>query len=179
MMDAWREPFFWALLSMTALVAGDAIAANVLPRSRALGLAIIGSFMLGRTLLVLPFCAQPRFELAGATPLGLGLMLAGLAIMLPVLRVDFSTGPSPTEALRTSGVYGFVRHPGYLGSLLLGLGWAILFRSTIGVALTPVWWLASVFHALIEEASLERSHGAAYREYRARVPGRMLPGLPI
>jgi protein-S-isoprenylcysteine O-methyltransferase Ste14 len=178
-MEILRDPLFWAFFSMTALVAGDGIAANVLPRSRALGLVVIGSFMLGRTLLVLPFCAQPRFELVGATPLGIGLMLVGLAIMLPVLRVDFSTGPDASEGLRTSGVYGFVRHPGYLGSMLLGLGWSVVFRSSLGVALTPAWWLASVFHALIEEASLERAYGAAYREYKARVRGRMLPGLPI
>lgn len=173
------DPFFWAFFSMTALVAGDGIAANVLPRSRALGLCIISSFMLGRTLLVLPFCEQPRFAFAGATELGALVMGVGLVIMLPVLRVDFSTGPDSSEGLRTTGVYGLVRHPGYLGSMLLGLGWSVVFGSMIGVALTPVWWLASVVHALIEEASLERTYGSAYAEYKARVRGRLFPGLPI
>ncbi len=173
------DPLFWAFFSMTALVAGDAIAANALPRSRTLGLLIIGSFMLGRALLVLPFCEQPRFELAGANALALALMALGLALMLPVLRVGFSTGPDSREPLRTRGVYGLVRHPGYLGSLLLGLGWSVWFRSSLGVALTPVWWLASVMHARIEEASLERSYGEAYRAYKARVRGRLIPGLPV
>ena len=104
---------------------------------------------------------------------------AGAAILIPALRVHWTTGPDDSESLRTTGIYGFVRHPGYLGNVLLGLGWALIFRSTIGVALTAVWWLAFVLHAMIEEASLERTHGTAYLNYRARVRGRLLPGLPV
>ena len=72
-----------------------------------------------------------------------------------------------------------MRHPGYLGNVLLGLGWSLLFRSTIGVALTLAWWLAFVVHAMIEEASLERTYGSAYATYKGRVRGRLLPGLPV
>lgn len=172
-----RNPFFWAFVSATAIAAGDAIVANVLPRSRSLGALVVGTFMLGRTVLVLPFCPQPRFELAGLHwPLGLALMVVGVAVMLPILfRVEWTTAPDTTEGLRTTGVYGLVRHPGYLGNILLGLGWAVAFRSTIGVVLTAVWWLCFWLHALVEEASLERAYGADYQAYKARVPGRLLP----
>lgn len=182
-MEILRDPFFWAFVSLSAVAAGDAIVANVLPRSRVLGLLVISSFMLGRAILVLPYCPQPRFaEFDGS---GLHLLLgamaiaAGLALVLPALRVQFTTGPEASESLQTTGVYGFVRHPGYLGNVLLGLGWALLFRSTIGVALTGVWWLTFVLHAMIEEASLERTYGRAYSDYKTRVKGRLLPGLPL
>ena len=141
---------------------------------------VITTFMAGRTLLVLPFCPQPRFELAGLhLALGVGLMAAGSAIIIPALRVHWTTGPEATESLHTTGAYGFVRHPGYLGNVLLGLGWALAFRSTIGVALTLGWWLVFVLHAMIEEASLERTYGSAYTSYKSKVRGRLLPGLPL
>lgn len=179
-MEFLRDPFFWACISLAAGGAGNAIVSNVLPRSPLLGFLVVCTFMLGRTMLVLPYCSQPRFELAGLhVPLGIIAMAAGLALVIPVLRVKWTTGPDASETLRTSGLYGVVRHPGYLGNVLLGLGWALVFRSTIGVALTVVWWLGFVFHALIEEASLERTYGIAYRDYKARVRGRLLPRLPV
>ena len=58
-------------------------------------------------------------------------MAAGMAFLIPVFRVHWTTGPDESESLRTTGVYGFVRHPGYLRNVLLGLGWALVFRSTI------------------------------------------------
>ncbi len=180
MAEILRDPFFWAFVSMAGVGAGDAIVSNVVPRSRLLGLLVIGSFMLGRTILVLPLCPQPRFDLAGLhLPLGAVVMLLAIAILVPALRVHWTTGPDDSERLRTTGIYSFVRHPGYLGNVLLGLGWAVMFRSTIGVALTAAWWLAFVLHALIEEASLERIYGDAYASYKARVRGRLLPGLPV
>ena len=180
MTEILQEPFFWAFLSMAAIAPGDGIVSNVLPRSRVLGLLVIFGFMSGRTILVLPFCVQPRFESYGLhLPLAAVFIFAGIAILAPVFRVHWTTGPDDSENLRTTGIYGFVRHPGYLGNVLLGLGWSLLFRSTIGVALTLVWWPAFVVHAMIEEASLERTYGSAYATYKGRVRGRLLPGLPV
>ena len=174
------DPLFWALVSMAVAPAGDAIVSNVLPRSRLLGTLVVGTFMLGRTVLVLPFCSQPRFELAGFHWLVGGLTMAiALAVLVLSMRVGWTTGPKSDEELQTRGTFGLVRHPGYLGNLLLGLGWSVMFRSVIGVALTVVWWLVMVLHALIEEAALERTYGSAYTEYKARVPGRIIPGLPV
>ncbi len=179
-MEVLRDPFFWACMSLAAGAVGNAIVSNVLPRSQPVGFVVVASFMVGRTVLVLPFCVQPRLDIAGLhLPLGVAAMVGGIVLVIPVLRVQWTTGPEASEELRTTGLYGLVRHPGYLGNVLLGLGWALAFRSTIGVALTIVWWLFFVFHALIEEASLERTYGHVYREYKARVRGRIIPGLPV
>ncbi len=174
--DVLQDPLFWACVSLLALTAGNAIVANALPRSSVLGLAVIAGVMLSRFILVLPFCPQPRFELAGLHwPLGLALMVASGALLVPVFRVQWTTGPDASERLQTAGAYGLVRHPGYLGNILLGLGLAVSFRSTLGVLLTAFWYVGFLLHAMIEEASLERSFGEAYLAYKARVPGRILP----
>ena len=62
MNDVATNPFFWAFLSASMIAAGDGIVSNVLPRSRTFGALVVGTFMLGRTVLVLPLCPQPRFE---------------------------------------------------------------------------------------------------------------------
>jgi protein-S-isoprenylcysteine O-methyltransferase Ste14 len=99
--------------------------------------------------------------------------------MLPLLRIKPFTRPESSEMLSTGGVFGLVRHPGYLANVLLGLGFAILFASTIGVILTPVWIVAFWLHALIEEEALMEKHGPLYKDYMERVRSRLIPGLPV
>ncbi len=72
-----------------------------------------------------------------------------------------------------------IRNPIYAGELLMSFGLAIYFRSTIGVALGPVWWLALLIHIAKEEEQLERELGDVYFQYKKQVKGRILPGLPI
>jgi protein-S-isoprenylcysteine O-methyltransferase Ste14 len=63
--------------------------------------------------------------------------------------------------------------------LLFSLGIAVGFGSVIGVALIPAWWLAFLSIVLMEEASMERELGQAYRNYKQQVRGRIIPGLPV
>jgi len=72
-----------------------------------------------------------------------------------------------------------VRNPIYLADVLFSLGFAILFRSIIGVALVPVWWAGFLFVVLTEEETLVRTLGQCYLDYKQRVKGRILPGLPV
>src|SRR3984957_19729742 len=41
----------------------------------------------------------------------------------------------PEHQLVTSGVYGIIRHPSYLGLFVLMLGWRLAFRSGVGVVI--------------------------------------------
>jgi protein-S-isoprenylcysteine O-methyltransferase Ste14 len=175
------DPFFWAFVSMFAVVGGNAIQGSpVVGRSPLFGLVVVTTATLGRVVLVLPFVAQPRFGSAEALWLP-GLAIIGLSIltMLPLVRVKIFTRPNDSETLHTSGVFGLVRHPGYLANIIWGLGWAILFGSTIGVLLTPVWAAVFWLHALIEEDALLREYGEEYHAYMARVRSRLFPGVPI
>jgi protein-S-isoprenylcysteine O-methyltransferase Ste14 len=178
----YTNPFFWALLSMLGMVGATSLFArhglrhNILFVSFSLFLVTIG-----RAVLVLPFCTQPRFGIAGVQWLIGGVIVIGaLAIASgPIFVVEWWSPPRRGMRLVTSGIYGVVRHPIYLCEVLWPLGMAIMFGSIYGVVLTPVWWSAFLIHALSEETDLERALGAEYLEYRKKVRGRILPGLPV
>lgn len=174
------EPFFWAFLGMFAAVAGNAIQGSpVVGKNPYFGLVVVVTATFSRVVLVLPFVTQPRF---GDGPvlwaLGGSIIAVSLAIMAPLIKIKPLTRPKASETLYSNGVFGIVRHPGYLANTLWGLGWAVLFGSTIGLLLTPVWAAAFWFHALIEEEALQREH-ASYKEYMTRVRSRLIPGIPV
>ena len=176
-----NDPFFWALISMFGLVAAcSVVGSKKVGRNTVLGVLIVTIFNLGRFLLVLPFCDQPRFEIGGWHGLiGGTILVTGLIFCLPAFSIrPFNSANEKTE-LTTTGFYRIVRNPIYLGEVLLCLGWAILFRSSIGVFLVPLWWAGLLFLIIIEEENLERVFGQPYLEYKQRVRGRIVPGLPI
>ncbi len=72
-----------------------------------------------------------------------------------------------------------MRNPIYFGEILWCLGWAVLFRSGIGVLLVPLWWIGLLFHTLSEEEHLERILGQPYLDYKKQVRGRIIPKLPL
>ena len=79
--------------------------------------------------------------------------------------------------LVTTGPHRFMRHPGYAGFLLLGLGLAIGYSSTIGLVAVPVLLLPGLVYRIhAEEALLTTQFGEAYLEY-ARRTRRLLPGI--
>jgi len=70
----------------------------------------------------------------------------------------------------TSGVFSIVRHPIYLSSILLYLGFILLSLSLLSAL---VWILITVFYYMIsryEEKLLTQRFGSAYEEYKKKVP---------
>jgi protein-S-isoprenylcysteine O-methyltransferase Ste14 len=82
----------------------------------------------------------------------------------------------PGHTLVTGGVYGTVRHPSYLGLIVLTLGWSLAFRSWLGVLLTVLTLVPLVARMNAEETLLRSEFGAEYDAYRART-ARLIPGL--
>jgi protein-S-isoprenylcysteine O-methyltransferase Ste14 len=82
----------------------------------------------------------------------------------------------PGHALVTSGVFGVIRNPSYLGLLVNSLGWALAFRSGIGVLLTALLIPPLVARIRAEESLLRTQFGAEYDAYCART-SRLIPGL--
>lgn len=80
----------------------------------------------------------------------------------------------PGHELVTSGVYGVIRHPSYLGLLVSTLGWALVFDSGVGILLTGLTLVPLVARIVAEEALLESQFGAQYAAYRSRT-WRLLP----
>ena len=70
----------------------------------------------------------------------------------------------------TTGVFFIVRHPIYLGSILLYLGFILLSLSLLSVL---IWFIIIVFYYTIsqyEEKLLTQRFGSAYEEYKKKVP---------
>jgi protein-S-isoprenylcysteine O-methyltransferase Ste14 len=75
-----------------------------------------------------------------------------------------------TSKLITSGIYSLVRHPLTLASVLLELGIAFGFRSTVGLVIALASIILGYWFTLVEEKLLIQQFGDEYRRYRARVP---------
>lgn len=80
------------------------------------------------------------------------------------------------EALATSGPYAYTRNPLYLGSLLMGVGFAVAARSWwVGVVLV-VMFFAIYLPVIRDEEAFLRQKFPEFEEYARRVP-RMLPRI--
>ena len=82
----------------------------------------------------------------------------------------------PGHTLVTSGVYGIIRHPSYLGLLVNALGWALTFRAGLGVLLTALMIPPLLARIRAEERLLRSQFGKEYGAYCART-SRLIPGL--
>ena len=111
-------------------------------------------------------------------------MLSGLGYLLLVFWSGVALGKqySPEVTIQkdheliTSGPYRVVRHPRYLGVLLLALGAALVFRSWIGL-LGYILLLGILLSRIRdEEALLRQEFGPAWEAYRSR-SWRMIPYL--
>lgn len=79
--------------------------------------------------------------------------------------------------LVTNGIYAVIRHPSYLGLLISALGWALAFRSLIGVGLALLLVPPVIARIRSEERLLAAHFGAAYEAYRDATPWRLVPHL--
>jgi protein-S-isoprenylcysteine O-methyltransferase Ste14 len=105
-----------------------------------------------------------RFIALGAIAIVPGLLIRALA----------SGHVRKNEALATSGPYAYTRNPLYLGSLLIGVGFAVAARSWwVGVALV-VMFFAIYLPVIRDEEEFLRQRFPEFEGYARRVP-RMFP----
>lgn len=107
-----------------------------------------------------------RFLALGAVLIGPGLLIRALA----------SGHVRKNEALATSGPYAYTRNPLYLGSLLMGVGFAVAARSWwIGAGLI-VMFFAIYLPVIRGEEEFLRGKFPEFGEYAQGVP-RMFPRI--
>ena len=125
---------------------------------------IADAFFLNRTTFL-----NDRVPAGTRIPLGLVLLcLAGYLAARSLAQV-FGQVPE-TPAVIREGLYRVVRHPMYLGEILLYLGFLML---SLSLAAAVVWVMALLFlHriARYEERLLLARFGEAYAEYMRQVP---------
>ena len=76
-----------------------------------------------------------------------------------------------TRALATSGVYSHVRHPQYIGFILVMFGFLLQWPTILTLAMFPVLTTMYVKLARAEERDAIAEFGDAYTRYMADVPG--------
>lgn len=114
--------------------------------------------------------------------LGLALLAGGIAVRVVArlhLGRQFSGFIQTTDAHRlvTTGIYRHLRHPAYLGSLLIFVGFPLALGSLGGLVCAITLAAPSIVYRIhIEEHALAAWFGAEYEVYRARTD-RVLPGL--
>ncbi|XP_036411780.1 delta(14)-sterol reductase TM7SF2 [Colossoma macropomum] len=93
-----------------------------------------------------------------------------------VARLETIRSPSGQNLL-VSGWFGWVRHPNYLGDILLMLAWCLPCGFSSLLPYLPALQCFSLLRKRsneIEESCLEK-HGEAWREYCRRVPYKLIP----
>jgi protein-S-isoprenylcysteine O-methyltransferase Ste14 len=113
--------------------------------------------------------------------IGVFLFAAGGALRIwPVFvlgrRFSGLVAIQPGHTLVTGGPYRIIRHPSYLGLLVNSLGWALAFRSGVGVLLTALLIPPLLARIRAEERLLRAQFGGEYDAYCGRT-SRLIPGL--
>ena len=114
---------------------------------------------------------------------GVASMLAGLAVVTvgEGIRLWATGYLHKTESLTVAGPYAYVRHPLYLGTLLIGTGFAIMAQTLLALAVWAVFVLGYFGYYMpyknrIEGARLEELFGDDFRRYAVAVP-RLAPRM--
>jgi protein-S-isoprenylcysteine O-methyltransferase Ste14 len=113
--------------------------------------------------------------LAGDVLVAVGLGIA----MLVVIQNSYAAATVTVEAEQTvvsTGLYGLVRHPMYVGTLIMMIGTPL--------ALDSYWGLVTIFPGLValgyrisDEEKMLKGELVGYREYTQKVHYRLVPGV--
>src|SRR5512135_1293930 len=135
-------------------------------------------------LVLLPLDAE-RFHWSPAFPLWLKI-LGGVALIPALYLIERSTIDNTylstmvriqserKQRVITTGVYGFVRHPLYLGCMLMMIGAPLLVGSVYGLIISLIGALVLAGRIIGEEKMmLEELEG--YAEYKTKVKYRLIP----
>lgn len=93
---------------------------------------------------------------------------AGFVLISAAWRVLYNA--QQPRALATTGPYSYVRHPQYVGFILVMLGFLVQWPTLLTLAMLPVLVVMYVKLARSEERESIAEFGDSYRKYMAEVP---------
>jgi protein-S-isoprenylcysteine O-methyltransferase Ste14 len=121
--------------------------------------------------------AHSVVQFIGVPFVALGLIMRVVARL--TLGKEFSHVVQTTDShkLVTTGIYGSIRHPAYLGTFCLLIGFPLCFGSIIGLGLAVIVGVPLlVYRIKVEEQALQAWFGEEYREY-SKQTSRLIPYL--
>lgn len=122
-------------------------------------------------------CCFPALAITGFTLTAIGLVIRFISVM--ALSKQFSTDVRVVKGheLITTGIFKYIRHPSYLGYLIIPLGIGIAFSNWIAVNLFFIPNIFAVAYRIkVEEKVLIESFGQEYEEYKKRTK-LLIPGV--
>jgi len=110
---------------------------------------------------------------------GIGLLAMGLVIHGSSHRVHKQAHQQSEriERLVTEGLYSKIRHPLYLGLILIYFGFAFAWGIIWILAPTVIFIALTILTAIREEEAMRGKFGREYEEYMRRVPWRFIPRI--
>ncbi|MGA2569514.1 MAG: isoprenylcysteine carboxylmethyltransferase family protein [Terracidiphilus sp.] len=119
----------------------------------------------------------PWIETCGSILLGVGYVfffrsITGNTFLSQLVRIQSDRG----QHVVSTGVYGFVRHPMYLGASLMFVGGSLLLGSVPGL-ITGLGLVLLLAVRILGEEKLLLNGLEGYRAYREKVRYRLIPGV--
>jgi protein-S-isoprenylcysteine O-methyltransferase Ste14 len=115
--------------------------------------------------------------IAGVVVAVIGFVIRWTAIVQlgKMFTVDVSI--STTHTLKTGGLYKIVRHPSYLGLILIIIAIALCLNNALSllIIVIPIF-LAINYRIQVEEKALISEFGDQYLQYKSRIAG-IIPGI--
>jgi protein-S-isoprenylcysteine O-methyltransferase Ste14 len=124
----------------------------------------------------LAYLIQPQLPIPQIVLFPLGVVFVIFAVYLQVqarMKIGFLPGgPFPglrkEETLITTGIYGIIRHPIYVGVTLWQIGFALMFNAAFAFIFFMAYTLVYIPIIYLEEKGLEEKYGAQYIEYKRK-----------
>ncbi|KAK0449562.1 uncharacterized protein EV420DRAFT_1338407 [Desarmillaria tabescens] len=111
---------------------------------------------------------------------GLGMFAAGIAmeIVSEESRKAFKAKPENKGKVDDTGLFGFVRHPNYLGYLLWRCGMTLATGSIPATITYGIFQFTQFAFSIPDLAAhMSRKYGDQWTDYQRRVASRMIPGI--
>lgn len=135
---------------------------------------IVATLLLLFALVFLPFADRRSLVIMAANDVS---RWAGLALFIIGMGFVFGSGLAlgrlysadvtlqDNHHLITHGLYRYIRHPRYLGGVMLGVGMSLLYRSWIGLLGSFAFIVLILFRIRDEEAFMHAEFGQVWEDY--------------
>ena len=129
------------------------------PKNKGRVFAIIQFVLLGLILILSYYLKQDYssntiLHYSGWVIIFIGLLIGIIAVVSYGQMVTANPYPLKEVQLRTSGIYGVIRHPMYLAALVFVIGWCILFFSYYCNYLSVIYFAFLMIKIKFEESQL-------------------------